>query len=198
MKVVTLSGTVAAPAKTVYALFLNPEFYKAVTGKAATIVAEVGSSYKIGTCSGKVIHFVKNSSLVRTMKVSTWDKGVEAVSLFKFADKDEKSTIDVAISGVPEAEVNAVKESVNEIFKGIKDYLAKPSEPDSKAKKGKEKPVSTIVDSKDLKKRGRPKAGKVSTKKSASDVAKADSPVADPAAVDAPVAKKRGRKAKAE
>jgi hypothetical protein len=54
-----------------------------------------------------------------------------------------------------------VKESVSEIFKALKEYLAKPSEPAAVAKKGKErKPASdTNGESTGPKKRGRkPKA----------------------------------------
>jgi|GEM_PF-4310398 len=162
MRTVTVDSSFSIPPAKVFSLFFDLDFLGAATGSKARIRPEIGSKYFVGGCAGRVVHIEKNELLVRTMRLASWAAAEgDAVSVFRFQKTDAGTDVSVVVTGVPDAEAEAIKKMVNSSLGAMKDHLTQSPEKQEGPRKLRGRPPKAASGAKkattgEPKRRGRP------------------------------------------
>lgn len=110
-KLVRQSVTLQAPAKGLYAMYLNPRTHKAITGGKVVISARSGSKFSAfnGMLRGRTLYTVPGRLIVQSWRSSGWKKGdLDSTLILRFTPKGRSGRIDLVHANVPDHDYRGV------------------------------------------------------------------------------------------
>jgi activator of HSP90 ATPase len=110
-RLVKQSVILTAPAKALYAMYLNPRTHKAITGRKAVISARPGSKFSAfdGMLWGRMLHTVPGRLIVQAWRSSGWKKGdLDSTLILRFTPKGRRGRIDLVHANVPDHDYRGV------------------------------------------------------------------------------------------
>jgi activator of HSP90 ATPase len=121
-KVVKQTVTLPAPAKALYAMYINASTHKAITGGKVVISARPGSAFSgfNGMLQGRMLQTVPGRLIVQAWRSSGWKKGdLDSTLILRFTPKGRSGRIDLIHANVPDHDYRGVDE-------GWKKYYWRP------------------------------------------------------------------------
>ena len=128
-RVIQQSVTLAAPAKALYAMYLNARVHGAITGAKVRIGARPGSPFSAfgGALSGKLLHTVPGVLIVQAWRSTHFYKNdPDSTLILRFVPAGRKGRIELTHVNVPKQDFKGVTEGwKNYYWKPWRNYLAK-------------------------------------------------------------------------
>jgi activator of HSP90 ATPase len=96
--------TLPAPARALYAMYLNPKTHRAITGGKVVISARRGSKFSAfdGMLWGRTLHTIPGRLIVQAWRSMNFKKGdVDSTLVLRFTPKGGSGRIDLVHVGVP-------------------------------------------------------------------------------------------------
>ncbi len=121
-KIVKQSVTLPAPAKQLYAMYLNPKTHGAIAGGKVVIGARPGSNFSAfgGALRGRMLQTIPGRLIVQSWRSSAFKKNdVDSTLTIRFTPKGRSGRVDLVHVNVPDHDYNGVN-------KGWKNYYWKP------------------------------------------------------------------------
>jgi activator of HSP90 ATPase len=121
-KLVKQSVVLPAPARELYAMYLNPKKHAAITGHKVTIGARPGSKFSAfgGALSGRMLQTVPGRLIVQSWRSTAFRKGdADSTLILRFTPKGRSGRIDLMHVNVPDHDCRGVT-------RGWKNYYWKP------------------------------------------------------------------------
>jgi activator of HSP90 ATPase len=122
LKIVKQSVTLAAPAKELYKMYLDPKLHGAITGGKVTISAKARSKFKAfgGALTGTTLQTVPGTLIVQSWRSTPFYKtDPDSTLILRFTDVGGKGRIDLVHVNVPDQDYDGVT-------KGWKSYYWQP------------------------------------------------------------------------
>ena len=120
--VIKQSVTLPAPAKDLYAMYLNPKTHQAITGGKVVISARRGSRFNAfgGMLQGQMLHTIPGRLIVQAWRSVNFGKGdVDSTLILRFTPQGRKGRIDLV-------QVNVPKQDYRGVTEGWKKYYWRP------------------------------------------------------------------------
>jgi activator of HSP90 ATPase len=130
-KLVKQSVILRAPAKDLYAMYLNPRRHKAITGGNVVINARPGSKFRAfdGMLRGRMLYTVPGRLIVQAWRSSGWKKGdLDSTLILRFTPKGRSGRIDLVHANIPDHDYRDVKNGWRTYYwRPWRRYLARKS-----------------------------------------------------------------------
>ena len=110
-KLVKQSVTLPAPAGDLYAMYLNPQSHRAITGQKVVIGARRGSKFSAfgGVLQGRMLQTVPGRLIVQSWRSPAFKKGdVDSTLILRFTPQGRKGRIDLMHVNVPDQDYRGV------------------------------------------------------------------------------------------
>ncbi len=110
-KLVKQTVILPAPAKNLYAMYLNPRTHRAITGAKVVISARHGSRFSAfdGMLQGRMLHTVPGRLIVQAWRSVNFRKGdVDSTLILRFTPKGRQGRIDMMHVNVPDQDYRGV------------------------------------------------------------------------------------------
>jgi activator of HSP90 ATPase len=110
-KLVKQSVTLPAPAKHLYAMYLDPKTHQAITGAKAIISSRLGSKFSAfnGILRGRMLYAVPGRLIVQAWRSAGWKKGdLDSTLILRFTPKSRGGRIDLVHVNVPDHDYRGV------------------------------------------------------------------------------------------
>ena len=110
-KLIKQTVVLSAPAKDLYAMYLNPKTHKAITGRKVIVSARPGSNFSAfdGVLRGRMLHTVPGRLIVQAWRSSGWKKGdLDSTLILRFTPKGRSGRIDLVHANVPDHDYRGV------------------------------------------------------------------------------------------
>ena len=120
--VITQPVTLPAPARDLYAMYLNPKTHRAITGGKGVISARRGSRFSAfdGMLHGLTLHTVPGQLIVQAWRSINFKKGdIDSTLILRFTPKGKRGRIDLVHVNVPDQDYRGV-------MQGWKKYYWRP------------------------------------------------------------------------
>lgn len=120
--VIKQSVILPAPARDLYAMYLNPKIHRAITGGKVVIGARRGSRFSAfdGMLKGRTLHTVPGRLIVQAWRSVNFRKGdVDSTLILRFTPKGTQGRIDLVHVDVP-------KQDYRGVMQGWKKYYWRP------------------------------------------------------------------------
>jgi activator of HSP90 ATPase len=104
MKVIKQSVVLPAPAKKLYAMYLNARQHAAITGSAVQIGARPGSKFRAfgGALSGRILQTVPGKLIVQAWRSTAFHKGDgDSTLILRFVPQGRSGRIELTHVNVP-------------------------------------------------------------------------------------------------
>jgi activator of HSP90 ATPase len=128
-KLVKQSVTLPAPAKALYAMYLNPKTHSAITGMKVTISARPGSKFSAfgGALTGRMLQTIPGRLIVQAWRSTAFRKRDEDSTLIlRFTPKGHSGRIDLMHVNVPNHDFRGVSKGWPQYYwKPWRKYLAR-------------------------------------------------------------------------
>jgi len=128
-KLVRQSVTLQAPAKGLYAMYLNPGTHKAITGGKVVIGARPGSKFSAfdGMLRGRMLYTVPGRLIVQAWRSSGWKKGdLDSTLILRFTPRGRSGRIDLVHANVPDHDYRGVNNGWKKYYwRPWRKYLAR-------------------------------------------------------------------------
>ena len=122
LKVIRQSVVLPAPARTLYAQYLNPKIHAAITGHEVVVGAKTGSRFSAFSkaLSGRTLYTVPGQLIVQAWRSAAFRKDdIDSTLVLRFVPEGTKGRIDLVHVNVPEHDYRGVQE-------GWKKYYWRP------------------------------------------------------------------------
>ena len=109
--VIKQSVTLPAPAKDLYAMYLNPKTHRAITGGKVAISARRGSRFSAfgGMLHGRTLYTVPGRLIVQAWRSANFKKGdIDSTLILRFTPKGKHGRIDLVHVNVPKQDYRGV------------------------------------------------------------------------------------------
>jgi activator of HSP90 ATPase len=109
--VIKQSVTLPAPARDLYAMYLNPKTHRAITGAKVAISARRGSRFSAfnGMLQGTILHTVPGRLIVQAWRLVNFRKGdLDSTLILRFTPNGKHGRIDLVHVNVPEQDYRGV------------------------------------------------------------------------------------------
>ena len=120
--VIKQSVTLPAPARDLYAMYLNSKTHRAITGAKVAISARRGSRFSAfdGMLQGRMLHTVPGRLIVQAWRSVNFKKGdLDSTLILRFTPNGKHGRIDLVHVNVPEQDYRGV-------MRGWKKYYWRP------------------------------------------------------------------------
>ena len=110
-RIVTQSVTLPAPAKALYAMYVNARTHRAITGGNVVISARPGSRFSAfnGMLRGRMLHTVPGRLIVQAWRSTGWKKGdLDSTLVLRFTPKGRSGRIDLVHANIPDHDYRGV------------------------------------------------------------------------------------------
>ena len=110
-KLVKQSVMLPAPARALYAMYLNPKTHRAITGGKVVISARRGSRFSAfgGVLQGRMLQTVPGRLIVQSWRSPAFNKrDVDSTLILRFTGKGGKGRIDLMHVNVPDQDYRGV------------------------------------------------------------------------------------------
>ena len=110
-KLVKQAVTLPAPARALYAMYLNPKTHRAITGGKVVIGARRGSRFSAfgGMLQGRMLHTVPGRLIVQAWRSVNFKKGdVDSTLILHFTPRGRRGRIDLMHVNVPDQDYRGV------------------------------------------------------------------------------------------
>jgi activator of HSP90 ATPase len=128
-KLVKQAVTLPAPAKELYAMYLNPRTHKAITGGKVVISARSGSKFSAfnGMLRGRTLYTVPGRLIVQAWRSSGWKKGdLDSTLILRFTPKGRRGRMDLVHANVPDHDYRGVNNGWKKYYwRPWRKYLAR-------------------------------------------------------------------------
>lgn len=128
-KLVNQSVILPAPAKDLYAMYLNPRSHKAITGRKVVVSARPGSRFSAfdGMLRGRMLYTVPGRLIVQAWRSSGWKKGdLDSTLILRFTPKGRRGRIDLVHANVPDHDYRGVNNGWKKYYwRPWRKYLAR-------------------------------------------------------------------------
>ena len=128
-KLVKQAVTLPAPAKALYAMYLNPRTHQAITGGKVVISARAGSKYSAfnGMLRGRTLYTVPGRLIVQAWRSSGWKKGdLDSTLILRFTPRGGRGRIDLVHANVPDHDYRGVNNGWKKYYwRAWRKYLAR-------------------------------------------------------------------------
>ena len=104
-RIVTQSVTLPAPAKALYAMYVNARTHRAITGGNVVISARPGSRFSAfnGMLRGRMLHTVPGRLVVQAWRSAGWKKSdLDSTLVLRFTPKGRSGRIDLVHVNIPD------------------------------------------------------------------------------------------------
>jgi activator of HSP90 ATPase len=132
-RLVRQTVTLPAPAKALYAMYLNPKTHHAITGGKVVISARRGSRFSAfgGALQGRMLQTVPGRLIVQAWRSVNFKKGdVDSTLILRFTPKGKQGRIDLMHVNVPEQDYRGVMAGWKKYYwRPWRKYLARRSPP---------------------------------------------------------------------
>jgi activator of HSP90 ATPase len=121
-KLITQSVILHAPAKNLYAMYLNPGRHRAITGGKVVVSARPGSKFSAfdGMLRGRMLYTVPGRLIVQAWRSSVWKKSdLDSTLILRFTPRGRSGRIDLVHANVPDHDYRGVND-------GWKKYYWRP------------------------------------------------------------------------
>jgi len=121
-KVVRQAVVLPAPAKALYAMYLNARTHQAITGGKVVISSRPGSKFSAfdGMLLGRTLQAIPGRLIVQAWRSGRWKKGaIDATLVLRFTPKGRSGRIDLVHANVPAHDYRGVND-------GWKNYYWRP------------------------------------------------------------------------
>ena len=109
--IVRQAVTLPAPARELYAMYLNPRTHGAITGGKVVISARGGAKFSAfgGMLRGRTLHTVPGRLIVQAWRSASWKKGdLDSTLILRFTPKGRGGRIDLVHANVPDHDYRGV------------------------------------------------------------------------------------------
>lgn len=142
-KTIQQTVTFKANAAKLYSLYADSKLHSAATGQKAS-VGGVGEKFSAfgGMLSGKILHTVKNKSIVQTWRSKDWKKAVpDSILILNFENTDPGGRVSLVHANIADDDVKGVADGWKNYYWGPwRTYLSEAAKP-SKKVAAKKKPA---------------------------------------------------------
>ena len=110
-KLVKQSVTLPAPAKALYAMYVNPKAHKAITGGKVVVSARPGSRFSAfnGMLRGRMLYTVRGRLIVQSWRSGGWNKSdLDSTLILRFTPSGANGRIDLTHVNVPDHDYRGV------------------------------------------------------------------------------------------
>ena len=110
-KLIKQSVTLPAPAKALYAMYINPRLHGAITGGKVVVSARRGSKFSAfgGMLQGRTLHTVAGRLIVQAWRSANFRKNdVDSTLILRFSPAGRKGRIDLMHVNVPEQDFRGI------------------------------------------------------------------------------------------
>ena len=110
-KLVKQSVTLPAPARSLYAMYINPKTHRAITGGKVVISARRGSKFSAfgGLLHGRTLHTVPGRLIVQAWRSANFRKSdVDSTLILRFIPMGKKGRVELMHVNVPDHDYRGV------------------------------------------------------------------------------------------
>jgi len=120
-RLVKQSVTLPAPAKALYAMYLNPRTHKAITGARVVISPRPGSRFSAfnGMLRGRMLQAVPGRLVVQAWRSTGWKKGdLDSTLVLRFTPRGRSGRIELVHVNIPEHDYRGVQNGWKKYYWG--------------------------------------------------------------------------------
>lgn len=110
-KLVKQTVTLPAPARYLYAMYLDPRMHQAITGAKAVVSAKRGSRFSAfdGMLCGRTLYTVSGRLIVQAWRSGGWKKGdIDSTLILRFTPRGRSGRIDLIHANVPDHDFRGI------------------------------------------------------------------------------------------